>query len=57
MASGGARGKGTRLPVQEMEEMRLRSLREDPLEEGVATHSSILPGEPYGQGTQAAYGP
>ena len=30
--------------MQEMQEMQLRSLgREDPLEEGMATHSSILP--------------
>ena len=31
------------LPVQEMKEMRVRSLgQEDPLEKGMATHSSIL---------------
>ena len=30
------------LPVQEMKEMRVRSLgQEDPLEKGMATHSSI----------------
>ena len=30
-------------PVQETQEMQVRSLgREDPLEEGVATHSSVL---------------
>ena len=57
MASGGAGGKGTRLPVQETEEMRPRPLgREDPLEGGVATHSSILPGDPCGQGSLAAHG-
>ena len=33
----------TRLPVQETQETQLRSLgREDPLEEGLATHSSVL---------------
>ena len=33
----------TRLPMQETQEMRVRSLdQEDPLEKGVATHSSIL---------------
>ena len=35
--------KKTRPPVQEMEETRVRSPGwEDPLEEGMATHSSIL---------------
>ena len=34
------------LAVQEMEETWVRSLgQEDPLEEGVATHSSILAGK------------
>ena len=33
----------TRLPKQEMQEMQVCSLgQEDPLEEGMATHSSIL---------------
>ena len=33
----------THLPVQETQETQARSLgREDPLEEGLATHSSIL---------------
>ena len=33
----------TRLPVQETQETQVRSLgREDPLEEGLATHSSVL---------------
>ena len=31
--------------------------REDPLEEGMATHSSILPGEPQGQKSLAGYSP
>ena len=36
-------GVKTCLPVQEMEETWVRSLgQEDPLEEGMATHSSIL---------------
>ena len=30
---------------------------EDPLEEGMATHSSILPGEPHGQKSLAGYSP
>ena len=34
---------GTCLPMQEMQETRVRSLgQEDPLEEEMATHSSIL---------------
>ena len=33
-------------PMQETQEMRVQSLgREDPMEEEVATHSSIFPGE------------
>ena len=33
----------TRLPKQEMQEMQVCSLgQEDPLEEGMATHSSVL---------------
>ena len=39
---GGACGR-THLPMQQMEETWVRSLgQEDPLEEGMATHSSIL---------------
>ena len=35
-----------RLPMQEMQETRVQSLgREDPLEEEMATHASILPWE------------
>ena len=30
---------------------------EDPLEEGMATHSSILAGESHGQRSLAGYGP
>ena len=30
---------------------------EDPLEEGMATHSSILPGESHGQRSLAGYSP
>ena len=38
------------LRMQVMQETQVRSLdQEDPLEEGVATHSSIFPGESYGQ--------
>ena len=31
--------------------------QEDPLEEGMATHSSILPGESHGQRSLAGYSP
>ena len=31
--------------------------REDPLEEGMATHSSILAGESHGQRSLAGYSP
>ena len=31
--------------------------REDPLEEGMATHSSILPGECHGQRSLVGYSP
>ena len=35
-----------RLPMQETQETRVQSLgQEDPLEEGMATHSIFLPGE------------
>ena len=35
---------GVCLPVEDMQEMQVQSLGwEDPLEEGIATHSSILP--------------
>ena len=38
--------------------MWLRSLGwEDPLEEGMATHSSILPGESHGQRSLVGYSP
>ena len=38
--------------------MRVQSLgREDPLEEGMATHSSILPGESHGQRSLVGYSP
>ena len=40
---GGTGGKTTCLPMQEMPETGAGSLgQEDPLEEGMATHSSIL---------------
>ena len=42
-ASQAALQERIRLPVQEMQESRIRSLGwEDPLEEGMATHCSIL---------------
>ena len=41
-----------------MQETRVQSQgQEDPLEKGMATHSSILPGEFQGQRGQAGYGP
>ena len=41
-----------------MQETRLRSLgQEDPLEKGMATHSSILPGEFHRQKSLAGYSP
>ena len=44
--------------VQETQEMRVRSLgREGALEEGMATHSSILPGESHGQRSLVGYSP
>ena len=40
---GGPSGKESALRMQEIQEMRVQSLdREDPMEEGMATHSSIL---------------
>ena len=48
----------TCLPMQETQEMGVQSLgQEDPLEEGMATHSSILPGESHGQRSLAGYSP
>ena len=44
--------------MQEMQEMWVPSLgQEDPMEEGMATHSTILPGEPHGQRSLGGYGP
>ena len=41
-----------------MQETQVRSLdREDPLEEEIATHSSILAGESHGQRSLVGYGP
>ena len=38
--------------------LQCRSLgREDPLEKGMATHSSVLPGESHGQRSLAGYSP
>ena len=41
MGFPGPRGQRRRLPLQETEEARVVG-QEDPLEEGMATHSSIL---------------
>ena len=44
--------------MQELQEMQFRSLgREEPLEEGMATHSVFLPGESHGQRSLVGYGP
>ena len=41
-----------------MQETQVRSLgQEDPLEEGMATHSSTLAGESHGQRSLAGYSP
>ena len=41
-----------------MQETQVQSLdQEDPLEKGMATHSSILPGEFHGQRNLAGYSP
>ena len=41
-----------------MPQTRVRALgRDDPLEEGMATYSSILPGESHGQRSLAGYSP
>ena len=47
---GGTSGKKPYLPMQEMQETLVFSLgQEGPLEEGVATHSSILAWKSHGQ--------
>ena len=44
--------------MQEMQETRVQSLGgEDPLEEGMATHSVFLPRESHGQRSLAGYSP
>ena len=44
--------------MQETQEMWVRFLgREDPLEEGMATHSNILAEESHAQRNQAGYSP
>ena len=44
--------------MQETKELRVRSLgREDPLEEEMATHSSILAGKSHGQRSLDGYNP
>ena len=42
--------------MQEMQETRVQSLgQEDPLKEGMATHSSILDGKSHGQRSLTVY--
>ena len=44
--------------MQELQETQVQSLgQEDPLEEGMATHSSILPEESHGQRSLVGYSP
>ena len=44
--------------VQETQEMQVQFLgQEDPLEEGITTYSSVLPGESHGQRSLAGYCP
>ena len=44
--------------MQEMKETQVQSLgQEDPLEEGMATDSSFLPGESHGQRSLVSYRP
>ena len=44
--------------VQELQETRIPSLgQKDPLEEGMGTHSSILPGESHGPRSLVGYSP
>ena len=44
--------------MQELQETQVQSLgQEDPLEEGMATHSSILPEESHGQRSLVDYSP
>jgi len=44
--------------MQETQEMQVRCLgREDPLEEEMATHFNMLPGESHGQRSLAGYSP
>ena len=41
-----------------IQEMRVGSVgQEDPLEKGMATHSSILGGDSHGQNSMASYSP
>ena len=50
-----AQGRRIHMPMQETQVQSLG--REDPLEKGMATHSSILPEEPHGQRSLAGYNP
>ena len=55
---GGTKWLRTRFPLQEIWETQVWSLGwEDPLEEGMATHSCILAGESHGQRSLAGYSP
>ena len=46
------------LPLQEAQETRVRSLgQEEPPEEEMAAHSSVLAGEPHGQRSLVGYSP
>ena len=54
----GAVGKKIHLPMQETQEMGVRSLgQEDPLEKEMATHSSILAGKSHEKRSLESYSP
>ena len=55
---GGACGENPPANAGAMQEAQILSLGwEDPLEEGIATHSVFLPGEAHGQRSLAGYHP
>ena len=49
LVASGASGKEPACQCREARDVGLIPGREDPLEEGTATHSSVLPGESHGQ--------
>ena len=54
--TGGASGKESACQCRRHKRFKVQSLGwEDPLEEGIAAHSSILAGESHGQRTLVGY--